>query len=272
LLSAADVIESIMTTLSTVTIVASNLRVVFNMVFCRYCHERLPNVEALFCPFCGKKNPIPNIITSTIGFFAAAIFVTTLFYFIIIIIYYSGVLGNFSTYSNPVYNITIDYPQKWEYKENPSGNTVVAFRSPALEIPHIHAVGLSISVDNLFFEVPLNKSSIKNPSFTKLIHNKSIENDTLFVKLPWNLTLDEYTKYRIGTMEANYSDVKSTKSTLAGNNAYNASYTFSREDPNTKEKKDFRVMQVWMINKDKAYTITYITEKARDSTYFPVIQ
>ena len=308
------------------------------MVFCKHCHKQLSVREAKFCPFCGKESPISNTGVSIFIFIMIAILSFFLISYVTNNIFYSGILGNFIEYSNADYNVTIDYPVTWEYKDDFDGNTVVAFRPPASEITITHDVGLSIYVDKLLFYIPLNRledngtssnsmldisnstssnsmldisnstssnsmldisnstssnsmldiSNSTSSNSTKLspadqaqenvfqendlfLNNNLPQNNNLVLKVPWNLSLEEYTKYKIDALRIRYPDVKVTRTSLDGNNAFNVTYTFP--DNNTKTKdKEFRATQIWTIKNDRAYIITYIVREDEYLDYIPILE
>ena len=72
-------------------------------------------------------------------------------------------------------------------------------------------------------------------------------------------------------MKINYSNIEYNRTSLAGNNAFNVSYTFPKQDHNSPENKEYKIIQIWTIKNDKAYTITYMTEKSRFLQYLPTI-
>ena len=130
------------------------------MMLCNRCHQKLSQ-EVQFCNFCGKKNPIPSLsATFRYAFLPIPMIIISLF--IVFTIYstinYSGVLGNFSSYSDSENAIEVSYLIHWEYEEEPGNNTIVAFRPPKSSTTNSHEAGLSVTVDNLYFTIPLNDS------------------------------------------------------------------------------------------------------------------
>jgi hypothetical protein len=282
---------------------------------CRYCGEQFEEEQAIFCPFCSKKNPIRGGHNSISGFLVATfffvIFSSILFYiFIGPYVYNSGIFGNFETFVDTNNKVTINYPVNWESREDFDNNTVVAFRPPSSD-SNSHDIGFSVSVDKLLFYIPLNMFEIKksydqqgcrtttfekictnvhygmddascpqsSSDYNSVIVNSSDYNSLrescpdydiqrLILKVPWNLSLEEYTKYRIDALKIRYPDINYSSISLDGKNAINATYTFST---NTKGK-EFRVTQIWTIDKDEVYILTDIANKSQYSSYVSIIK
>lgn len=248
------------------------------MMLCKRCHHKLSSTKVKYCTFCGKKKPIPNQEVSFVLYFLSIFMIIIISIIFLATIYFSGIFGNFITYSD--YNsekaLSISYPINWEYEEEPSNNIAVAFRPPKSNITNSHEAGLSITVENLYSIIPLNKSK-ENIALNNLplkINNRSLQNDlenyTLVVQIPWNLTLDEYSKHRINIIKANYSNIEYKRTLLAGSDAFNITYTFLKPNISSQET-EYKILQIWTIKNDKAYTITFMTEKPRFLQYFPII-
>ena len=84
-----------------------------------------------------------------------------------------------------------------------------------------------------------------------------------------NITLDAYSTLEISilTQSATDFDLKeSTPTVLAGIPAYKIVYS------ETLQQVPLQVMQVWAIKDNKTYTLTYIAELPKYSTYLPIVQ
>jgi serine/threonine-protein kinase len=68
-------------------------------------------------------------------------------------------------------------------------------------------------------------------------------------------SLSAYSNSRIETLKSNsnYTLIESGNTTLAGNPAYKAVYTFNYAGLSTK------TMEIWTIKEGKLYSITYVT-------------
>ena len=144
--------------------------------------------------------------------------------------------NNFLTYQDNTLGIKIDYPAGWIHELHAGG--LVTFL-PSLEVGNTNTspAGLGITVEHL-------KSK--------------------------NIALSEITKIQIKNLTQNHPDFRPQESTdfrLAGNMAYKI--VFTATDSMKHERK---AMQIWTVNGDKAYLITYKAEPGQYSKYLPIIQ
>ncbi len=237
------------------------------MIICKHCHKNLYSDDAKICEFCGKKNPLPLPSNSFGLYILISIILITIWATLIGALYSSGIFGNFAVYFDPDRTIQISYPIQWNHLEHPDKNIIVSFRPPPSRIKP--DVGISLTTDNLYFIIPLNNSQSNIPSNNSsfiindsLQHLQEKENYNLYLKIPWNITLDEYSKNRIDALKNIYSDLEYGKTTLAGNNTYNAIYTLNSKLPDSLSTKEYKIMQIWTFKNDKIYTITYMAEKS----------
>ncbi len=143
--------------------------------------------------------------------------------------------NNFLTYHDNTLGIKIDYPTGWIHELHAGG--LVTFL-PSLEgNTNTYPAGLGITVEHL-------KSK--------------------------NMALSEITKIQIKNLTQNHPDFRPLESTdfrLAGIMAYKI--VFTATDSMKHERK---AMQIWTVNGDKVYLITYKAEPGQYSKYLPTIQ
>jgi cytoskeletal protein RodZ len=151
----------------------------------------------------------------------------------------------FLTYENTTYGIKIQYPAGFGWQPALSNQTsednvynyIVAFRSPPDSVSDRVIETVNIAMENLAPDQ--------------------------------NITLDAYSTLQISglTLSGTNFDLKeSTPTTLAGIRAYKIVYS------EVLQQVPLQVMQVWAIKDNKAYTLTYVAEAAKYSTYLPVVQ
>jgi len=151
----------------------------------------------------------------------------------------------FLPYENTTYGIKIQYPAGYGWQialsnqtsEDNVYNFIVEFRSPRDRVSDIVAEIVNIAMENLPPEE--------------------------------NITLDAYSTFQISdlTLSGTNFDLKeSTPTVLADIPAYKIVYS------QTLQQVPLQVMQVWTIKDNKAYTLTYIAEAPKYSTYLPVVQ
>jgi eukaryotic-like serine/threonine-protein kinase len=143
--------------------------------------------------------------------------------------------NNFLTYQDNSLGLRIDYPAGWIHELHAGG--LVTFL-PSLEgSSNTYPAGLGITVEHL-------KSK--------------------------NMRLSDITKIQIKNLTQNHSDfrlLESTEFRVAGNIANKI--VFTATDSMNHERK---AMQIWTLNGDKAYLITYKAEPGQYSNYLPTIQ
>ena len=143
--------------------------------------------------------------------------------------------NNFLTYQDNTLGIKIGYPAGWIHELHAGG--IITFL-PSLEgNSNTYPAGLGITVEHL-------KSK--------------------------NMPLSDITKIQIKNLTQNHSDFKLLESTefrLAGIIANKI--VFTATDNMNHERK---AMQIWTLNEDKAYLITYKAEPGQYSKYLPIIQ
>jgi hypothetical protein len=122
---------------------------------------------------------------------------------------------NFTTYENPTFGITIQYPSDW-------GRLDLSF--------------LEASADIDFY--PLDDTS---GAKDVRIQVKTLPSQ--------NMTLEQYTDTQIESIEGQI--LESNATTLAGMEAHQLIFT----------NIGLKTMQVWTLQDDKVYTITYVAEE-----------
>lgn len=144
----------------------------------------------------------------------------------------------FTTYQNRHLGITIDYPSSWsrtEYDQVESSN-IISF-------------------------APSEQISSMLPFFT--IHVSNVTKD--------NKTITEYIYEQIQDLKRNYLDfrlIESKASTLASYPAHRIVHTFQM--PYLPE--EYKIMEIWMLNKNNLYVIEYATETSNYTKNIQVIK
>ena len=143
--------------------------------------------------------------------------------------------NNFLTYQDNTLRIKIDYPAGW--------------------IHELHAGGL------VTFVPSLEGNSNTYPAALAIVveHLKSK-----------NMSLSEITKIQIRNLTQNHSDfrlLESTEFRLAGNIANKIIFTATDS-----MKHERKATQIWTLNGDRIYLITYKAEPSQYSKYLPTIQ
>lgn len=140
----------------------------------------------------------------------------------------------FSTYTNFDYGIEIKFPDDWEMKERVEGSVVV-FGSP-----------LETSMDTFQENVNVSIQDLSG--------------------MP--MTLEQYTDAAIGQLKEvfhNVTVVSSTPAKLAGRPAHQIVYVAA--DPKT---ANLKIMHVWFVEGDKAYTVTYTAMESKYDEYLGI--
>jgi hypothetical protein len=143
--------------------------------------------------------------------------------------------NDFLTYQDVTLGIKIDYPSGWIHELHAGG--LVTFLASLEGDSNTYPAGLGITVQHL-------KSK--------------------------NMPLSEITSVQIKNLTQNHPDfrlVESTEFKIAGNIANKI--VFTATDSMKHERK---AMQIWTLNGDKAYLITYKAEPGKYSKYLPTIQ
>jgi hypothetical protein len=145
------------------------------------------------------------------------------------LIWYAFFSGQFATYTDNTYHITIKYPRGWTVAPKYAG-TVVTFVSPKED-------GLDTFQENLNVAVmDLSQKPMR---------------------------LDEYTQLALKQMSTVFKNIKVTESkpiTFAGQPAYK--YVVSAPQPD-----DLILSFIWFIKDNQAYTITYAGQGIRYEKY-----
>jgi len=143
--------------------------------------------------------------------------------------------NNFSTYHDNTLGIKIDYPAGWIHELHAGGLVTIL---PSQDgYTNTYPAGLGITVEHL-------KSK--------------------------NIALPEITKIQIKNLTQKHPDFKLLESTelrLAGNIAHKI--VFTATDSMKHERK---AMQIWTVEGNKAYLITFKAESSQYSIYLPTIQ
>ena len=148
---------------------------------------------------------------------------------------FSDLKDDFLTYEDHALGIIIQYPAGW-IKEVRLGN-LVTFLPTLGSSSNTYPAALGVKVQNL--------------------HSR-------------NVTLGTVTKVQIENLTQNYPDfvlLESTSTTLANNPGHKIVFTATDADGHQR-----RAMQVWMVNGDKAYLITYKALPEKYSEYLPLAQ
>ena len=144
--------------------------------------------------------------------------------------------NDFLTYQDAALGIKIDYPPSWIHELHAGG--LVTFLANLESDSNTYPAGLGITVQDL--------------------------------KSKKNMPLSEITKVQIKNLTQNHPDfrlVESTEIKLAGNIANKI--VFTATDSMKHERK---AMQIWTLNGDRAYLITYKADPGKYSKYLPTIQ
>jgi hypothetical protein len=151
----------------------------------------------------------------------------------------------FLSYENTTYGIKIQYPAGYGWQKALSNQTsednvihyIVAFRSPLERVSDTVRETVDIIMENLPPEQ--------------------------------NIALDAYSTLQISDLAlsgTNFDLKESTPTVLAGIPAYKIVYS------QTLQQVPLQIMQVWAIKDNKAYTLSYVAELPKYSTYLPVVQ
>jgi PsbP-like protein len=149
----------------------------------------------------------------------------------------SLVSGNLLAYESPDYGIRTQYPEGWEILIQSTSNSSISLR---------------------FDSPPENDTDIFRENVLFVID--TISNNTALS----NFTSAAVTSYLEKYPDLKFSEVSSTNLTNGTIPAYKL--VASR----TQDGLDF--MQIFAIQDDKVYTITYSSERTRYSTYLPIIE
>lgn len=166
-----------------------------------------------------------------------------------------------STYENSTLGIQIEYPGNWKPFEKTSSatNATVIEFIPFVESEH----------DPLrpFFSI-----SIEDLEEVKTLEN--VENESeLGIGSNNNSTLNVLTKRNLDLAKSlpDFDLVKlNSTSILSGIPAYEIVYTFA--DPGSPLLPLFKSMNIWAIQDDKVYTISYSAPESEFSNHLPTIQ
>ena len=148
---------------------------------------------------------------------------------------FSDLKDDFLTYEDHALGIIIQYPAGW-IKEVRLGN-LVTFLPTLGSSSNTYPAALGVKVQNL--------------------HSR-------------NVTLGTVTKVQIENLTQNHPDfvlLESTSTTLANNPGHKIVFTATDADGHQR-----RAMQVWMVNGDKAYLITYKALPDKYSEFLPLAQ
>jgi hypothetical protein len=146
-------------------------------------------------------------------------------------------LGGFLAYESPVYGIRTQYPDGWEILIQNTSNSSLSLR---------------------FDSPPENDTDTYRENVRFVID--TISNNTAL----GNFTSATLTSYLESYPDLKFSEVSSTNLT---NNAIPA---YKLVASHTQEGLDF--MQIFAIKEDKVYSISYLSEMSRYSTYLPVVE
>lgn len=169
----------------------------------------------------------------------------------------------FSIYDNPDVGIKFLYPLGWEpvIKRGSDNSTIIEILFPNMTIDNNagnfssgHQHGPSTSFIVLSIEEEASNLS-DDPNMT----------GTLKLLTKQNLALANQTL-------ANFQLIKSYGTTFAGNPAHKIVYSFTEPSLVTPSEFVFQSMNLWTINGDKKYTISYSQPVEEYPTYLGIVQ
>lgn len=169
----------------------------------------------------------------------------------------------FSIYDNPDVGIKFLYPLGWEpvIKRGSDNSTIIEILFPNMTIDNNagnfssgHQHGPSTSFIVLSIEEEASNLS-DDPNMT----------GTLNLLTKQNLALANQTL-------ANFQLIKSYGTTFAGNPAHKIVYSFTEPSLVTPSEFVFQSMNIWTINGDKKYTISYSQPVEEYPTYLGIVQ
>ena len=169
----------------------------------------------------------------------------------------------FSIYDNPDVGIKFLYPLGWEpvIKRGSDNSTIIEILFPNMTIDNNagnfssgHQHGPSTSFIVLSIEEEASNLS-DDPNMTGALNSLTKQNLALA-----NQTL------------ANFQLIKSYGTTFAGNPAHKIVYSFTEPSLVTPSEFVFQSMNIWTINGDKKYTISYSQPVEEYPTYLGIVQ
>lgn len=169
----------------------------------------------------------------------------------------------FSIYDNPDVGIKFLYPLGWEpvIKRGSDNSTIIEILFPNMTIDNNagnfssgHQHGPSTSFIVLSIEEEASNLS-DDPNMTGALNLLTKQNLALA-----NQTL------------ANFQLIKSYGTTFAGNPAHKIVYSFTEPSLVTPSEFVFQSMNIWTINGDKKYTISYSQPVEEYPTYLGIVQ
>ena len=143
-------------------------------------------------------------------------------------------VNNFLTFRDSTLGFEISYPEGWTHEMHSGG--IVTFLAGTEGNPSLYPAGLVVKVQHL----------------TKIV------------------SLYQITQVQLKNLTQNHPDfklLKSIDSKLAGTNAHEISFTAIDS-----HKQNRKAMQIWTINGETAYLITYKADPGAYLVYLPVIQ
>ncbi|MGA7899806.1 MAG: PsbP-related protein [Nitrososphaeraceae archaeon] len=141
---------------------------------------------------------------------------------------------NYLEFRNPELGFAINYPEGWIHELHAKG--LVTFLTTVDDSTSPFPIGLAIKVQQMRQKV----------------------------------SLEQITRVQISNLTKSHHDFRLLESknyTLGGTHAHQVVFTASDS-----HKEHRKAMQIWTINNNKAYLITYKADPKQYSTYFPVIQ
>lgn len=169
----------------------------------------------------------------------------------------------FSIYDNPDVGIKFLYPLGWEpvIKRGSDNSTIIEILFP------------NMTIDNNAGNFSSGHQHGPSTSFIVL----SIEEEASNLSDDPNMigTLNLLTKQNLALANqtlANFQLIKSYGTTFAGNPAHKIVYSFTEPSLVTPSEFVFQSMNIWTINGDKKYTISYSQPVEEYPTYLGIVQ
>jgi serine/threonine-protein kinase len=153
--------------------------------------------------------------------------------------------NSFVTYENPTYGIKLRYPADWQKTEHLSANRFwVNFISPIKNNnANTFPATVSVSVEDLNYSISAS-------------------------------TIGEFVTGILDSAKRSLSDFQIIESNpnvnIAGTSAYKIAYSFLSQDPAI--KAHFQSMNIWSLQENKIYSISYTELKSLYASYLPIVQ
>ncbi len=151
------------------------------------------------------------------------------------ILWYLSYIGQFSTYLDKAYNLSVKFPRHWQLVMHPQPGGSVVFISPKENPLDTFQENVNITVQ----EVPLEQSTLKSLTEQITLQMTKVFN---------NIKLEESLSIMIGDRKAQR-------------------ILFSVEKPDA-----INILSVVMVKVDKAYILTYMSAAKKYKMYLPLVE